>query len=155
MRAFIKTVVVTTFGGSLVFGAMGCGGTEQESPSQEVLGIQTGALSETQTSLTAGECTVMVDLNRSGRDLVARCSSKCRQAGSVTLRLYLDEGDTGGSFMTIGFNVNAHSARLGGSTTITAASQPAGTYRAKCSIDYADSQQVHSGADVVAGPAAF
>lgn len=156
MSTFFKRAVVTTFAGCLASGAVGCGGPEQETPSQDELAVQTRALTATRSNVSAGECTATVSLNRSGTSLAGTCSNICKDDGAVTLRFYIEAPDAAGVYRSVGFNYTGHSARSTGTVNLTVLNQPTGTYRARCNVDYSDPKdQTHSGGDVIAGPATF
>jgi hypothetical protein len=149
-RVFVKGLV-----GVCVGLALGCGGSEQEGVGEDGLGIGTAALSATQSNVTAGECTATVSLERSGTSLASTCSDSCKRDGAVTLRLYIEKPNSAGVWDYVSFGYTGHAARKGGSATTTAANQPAGTYRARCNVDYVDSKQIHTLADVIVGPGSF
>ena len=155
-RVFVRAIAFAAVMGGLALSVGGCGTAEGERPEQEALGVERSELSVTQSNLTAGECTVTVDLNRSGTSLVGTCIDSCKRDSSVTLRFYIEKPSaTGTSWQYAAFNYTGHAARKGGSVTVTAVDQPTGTYRARCWIVHSDPKQIDTSAEVIAGPATF
>ncbi|HEX8441724.1 Ig-like domain-containing protein [Archangium sp.] len=130
---------------------MGCNPQLEDPASSELAELHDALTSSVTQTVTPGVCTTNVvfeTISAPAPGFRATCSSKCLNESTVTLRLQIEEY-TGSIWPWVSFNYTGFAAKVGGSASTQYSNASPGLYRARCNVDYSDSNRNHFSADVI------